>query len=87
MDTPFFCSMLALCAESKMLAMGKEIHQIIEEQKMCNRSKQDELILVSSLVNMYAKCACLKDAQAVSLNLNFDFYFYFLFFMFYLKFI
>lgn len=63
MDTQFFSGMLGLCAELKDLNTGKEIHQAI---KNCPRKEDDNMVLSSSLVNMYAKCGSLKDAQVVS---------------------
>jgi hypothetical protein len=58
--------MLTLCAEFKALEMGREIHQVITEKGIHTKSQKDGLIILSSLVNMYAKCSSLKDAQTVS---------------------
>lgn len=64
LDTQFFSAMLGLCAESKNLSAGKEIHQAINNYQLSAR-KEDEMVLSSSLVNMYAKCGSLTDAQEV----------------------
>lgn len=58
--------MLALCADSQRLDVGKDIHNFVKAKGIYNTKTKDELIIMSSLVNMYAKCGCLQDAQAVS---------------------
>lgn len=66
-DTQFMTSMLNLCAEHKELErVGKRDSSGKLQQKMSYKSTQSDLILSSSLVNMYGKCGMVKEAKEVS---------------------
>ncbi|KAL3634800.1 hypothetical protein CASFOL_021854 [Castilleja foliolosa] len=53
-------SVLSACAQLGMLDIGKEIHDIIRN----NRIKQNEFVL-NGLIDMYAKCGDLENAYLV----------------------
>jgi hypothetical protein len=55
-----------LCAKKNELNIGKDVHQFIKEQKLCEISEENGLIISSTLVNMYVKCGSIKEAEAVS---------------------
>jgi hypothetical protein len=54
--------MLAFCAESKELKIGRDVHQAIKDQGLCAKSQKNQLMLTSSLVIMYSKCGSIDDA-------------------------
>ncbi|KAL9144611.1 hypothetical protein ABFS82_14G307600 [Erythranthe guttata] len=59
-DEVTYTSVLSACAQSGMLDIGKEIHQIILEKRI----EMNEFVL-NGLVDMYAKCGDLRNARLI----------------------
>ncbi|XP_058087851.1 pentatricopeptide repeat-containing protein At4g21065-like [Magnolia sinica] len=51
-------SILRACADSGAVSIGQRIHQIIERNKLDSRAN-----VVTALIDMYAKCGCIENAQ------------------------
>ncbi|KAJ7536443.1 hypothetical protein O6H91_12G069800 [Diphasiastrum complanatum] len=64
-DNVTFVVLLNACASIAALEQGKQLHSHI-----INRGFESDVIVGSSLVDMYAKCGCLEDAHAVFNNMN-----------------
>ncbi|XP_004232191.1 pentatricopeptide repeat-containing protein At3g29230 [Solanum lycopersicum] len=60
LDVAAFVSILAACAESGMLSLGKKVHDSVERSMYkCNT------LVCNALIDMYAKCGCLHKAYKV----------------------
>jgi hypothetical protein len=66
LDVQLVCIVLSICADSKELKLGKEIHQAVVKHGLQFKSTKNELVLSSALVNMYAKSGSLEDAKKIS---------------------
>ncbi|KAK7272522.1 hypothetical protein RJT34_29173 [Clitoria ternatea] len=59
-DEGFLFSILAACAESGMLGLGKRIHESVKRCRFRCSTK-----VLNAFIDMYAKCGCLDAAFAV----------------------
>ena len=59
-DPVTVCSILPACSNLKDLKSGKEIHGFAVRHGMV-----ENLFVSNALVNLYAKCLCVSEAQAV----------------------
>ncbi|KAK9167415.1 hypothetical protein Scep_002606 [Stephania cephalantha] len=57
-------SYLRACCAMAALENGRQLHS-----RVIKSGQSDDLIVMSALVDMYCKCGCLKDAEAVFNNL------------------
>ncbi|XP_057446134.1 putative pentatricopeptide repeat-containing protein At3g49142 [Lotus japonicus] len=53
-------SVLPACGDLSALLLGRRIHEYVERKKL-----RPNLLLENSLIDMYARCGCLEDAQKV----------------------
>lgn len=60
LDDGFFISILAACAESGMLGLGKKMHDSFLRSRFRCSTKA-----LNSFIDMYAKCGCVDDAFRV----------------------
>jgi len=60
LDDGFFVSILAACAKSGMLGLGKKIHDSLLRSRFRCSTK-----VLNSFIDMYAKCGCVDDAFRV----------------------
>lgn len=59
-DDGTFVSILAACAESGMLGLGKRVHASIQRARL-----KSSILVFNALVDMYAKCGRLKKAMGI----------------------
>ncbi|XP_027910620.1 pentatricopeptide repeat-containing protein At3g29230-like [Vigna unguiculata] len=63
-DDGFLFSILAACAESGMLELGRRIHTSVKKWKFRCSSK-----VLNAFIDMYAKCGCLDAASEVFIGM------------------
>jgi pentatricopeptide repeat protein len=61
LDINSYTFILKACAETASLELGKRVHALIESSH-----QEMSAIAYGSLINMYAKCGCLREATEVS---------------------
>ncbi|GFQ08686.1 putative pentatricopeptide repeat-containing protein at3g49142 [Phtheirospermum japonicum] len=59
-DAITIASVLPPCGDLSAVSLGKRIHEYIKKKKLC-----PNLSVENALIDMYAKCGCLKDARNV----------------------
>uniref|UniRef100_A0A803M013 DYW domain-containing protein n=2 Tax=Chenopodium quinoa TaxID=63459 RepID=A0A803M013_CHEQI len=59
-DGVTFTSILPACGDLSAFSLGRKIHKHVERRKLL-----PNLSLENALINMYAKCGCLKEAREV----------------------
>ncbi|KAF3778747.1 Pentatricopeptide repeat-containing protein [Nymphaea thermarum] len=59
-DAVTFVGVLPACSQLKNLQKGKEIHELVDSLGLAN-----VLSVKNCLIDMYAKCGCLKDARHI----------------------
>ncbi|KAK9162235.1 hypothetical protein Syun_003137 [Stephania yunnanensis] len=59
-DAVTLASVLPACGDLSALTLGRQIHEYVVRKKLC-----PNLILENALVDMYAKCGCLRAAREV----------------------
>lgn len=59
-DKVTFTSLIDACANHKVLLIGKQFHGYLVE-----RGYELDIVLGTTLVNMYGRCSCLEDAHRV----------------------
>lgn len=59
-DAFSIASILPACGDISALLLGRKIHEYVER-----RNLRPNLLLENALIDMYAKCGCLRDARAV----------------------
>ncbi|KAJ7514124.1 hypothetical protein O6H91_23G029000 [Diphasiastrum complanatum] len=64
-DNVTFVLLLKACASLAALEQGKQLHS-----EIIKRGFQSDVVVGSTLVNMYAKCGCTKDARELFDNMS-----------------
>jgi pentatricopeptide repeat protein len=59
-DAVSISSVLPACGDLSAAVLGRRIHEYVERKKL-----RPNLLLENALIDMYAKCGCLKEARAV----------------------
>ncbi|TYH55043.1 hypothetical protein ES332_D09G212100v1 [Gossypium tomentosum] len=65
-DSFTIASILPACGDLSAIFLGRRIHEYIDRKKLL-----PNLALENALIDMYAKCGCLKEAKAVFDQMNF----------------
>ena len=65
-DAVTIASVLPACGDLSALLLGRRIHQHVEKKKL-----RPNLLVENALMDMYAKCGCLREAREVFESMKF----------------
>ncbi|KAI5081256.1 hypothetical protein GOP47_0004439 [Adiantum capillus-veneris] len=70
-DNLTYVSVLKACGNSAALETGKYFHTQVENlRRWCDVGEAGEVIIATTLIDMYSKCGCMRDAQLVCDNMS-----------------
>ncbi|MCO5594201.1 hypothetical protein L7F22_048226 [Adiantum nelumboides] len=69
-DSLTFVSILKTCGNAAALQTGRYFHAHVENLNGCDVGEAGEVIIATSLIDMYSKCGCMRDAQLVFDNMS-----------------